>query len=618
MPAAPVRELLYGNEAIARGGWEAGVRVATGYPGTPSTEIIETMAGYEGVYVEWSPNEKVALEVAIGASLGGARAMACMKHVGVNVAADPLLTVAYTGVNAGLVLVSADDPGMHSSQNEQDNRWYGKLAHLPVLEPADSQEAKDFTAAAFALSEEFDTPVIVRTTTRISHARSPVELGGRADPPARPYCKDVRKNVMLPANARLRKHVVLEKMRRLGGYAETCPLNRVEWPRGAGAGPARRGFVTGGIAYQYVREAFPEAPVYKLGLSYPLPAKALAGFAARVERLYVVEELDGFWEAEMKAVGLGPVGKSAFPAAGELSTTIVRQAVESCELSVREGQDRESDRGRSQAERPETPPAALPGRPPVLCAGCPHRAVFCVLRKLRLTVTGDIGCYTLGALPPLDSLDTCTCMGAGIGESVGMRRAMPPGDAAKVAAVIGDSTFIHSGITALIDAAYNRTGTCVVIMDNGTTAMTGHQGHPASGWDARRREAPRVRIEGLAEACGARSVEVVDPFDLKTVEAAVRRALEPGDGPAVVIARHPCVLLARERGERKEVVFSAELCTECGLCLRLGCPALAASAGRPRLQPELCVRCGLCAAVCPAGALTGGGATAPESGGDAG
>lgn len=623
MPAPHVHRLLYGNEAIARGGWEAGVRVAAGYPGTPSTEIIETMAGYEDVYLEWSPNEKVALEVAIGASLGGARAMACMKHVGVNVAADPLLTAAYMGVNAGLVLVSADDPGMHSSQNEQDNRWYGKFAMLPVLEPADSREAKDFTAAAFGLSEEFDTPVIVRTTTRISHARSPVEFGEREVPASRPYRKDTRKNVMLPAHARLRKPVAVERVRRLREYAETCAHNRLEWPGGSGGGRAARGFVTGGIAYQYVREAFPKAPVYKLGLAFPLPPDSLVAFAARVERLYVVEELDGFWESELRNMGLDPVGKPIFPAAGELSAGIVRRAVERYERGPAEAAVRRPDGTAVSAEGAEPqyegaePPPALPARPPVLCAGCPHRAVFQVLRKLRLTVTGDIGCYTLGALAPLESLDTCTCMGASIGQSIGMRRAMPAEDAAKVVAVIGDSTFIHSGVTPLIDAAYNRTATCVVIMDNGTTAMTGHQGHPASGWDARRREAPRVELERLAEACGARSVEVVDPFDLEAFEAAVRKALEPGEGPAVVIARHPCELLGRgSRGDRNEIVFSEELCTECGLCLRLGCPAIARLGRRPDVRPDLCVRCGLCAAVCPSGALTGGGRTRAKPGGE--
>jgi len=608
------KALLYGNEAIARGGWEAGVTVATGYPGTPSTEIIESMAGYDEVYVEWSPNEKVALEVAIGASLGGGRAMACMKHVGVNVAADPLLTAAYMGVNAGLVVVSADDPGMHSSQNEQDNRWYGKFARLPVLEPADSQEAKDFTVMAFALSEEFDTPVILRSTTRISHARSPVETGERAEPPARPYRKDPLKNVMLPGHARLRKPVIVNRIRYLERYAETCPFNRVEWPAGSGRGVARRGFVTGGIAYQYVREAFPEAPVFKLGLAYPLPPAALAHFASRVERLYVVEELDAFWETEMRMAGLEPVGKEIFPAAGELSAAIVGRAVERFEAGVSEATAAGPDEPAVPAERPETPPPPLPTRPPVLCPGCPHRAVFHILRKLRLTVTGDIGCYTLGALPPLNSLDTCTCMGASIGQAIGMRRAMPPGDAAKVIAVIGDSTFVHSGITPLIDAAYNRTPTAVVIMDNGTTAMTGHQGHPASGWDARGRESPRLQIERLVEACGTRSVEVVDPFDLQALEAAVRKALEPGDGPAVVVARHPCVLLKRGRGTGLVVALDEELCTECGACLRLGCPALARSGRKPEVQASLCVDCGLCAAVCPVGALSGG-SPRPESGG---
>jgi indolepyruvate ferredoxin oxidoreductase alpha subunit len=613
------KQLLYGNEAIARGAWEAGVRVATGYPGTPSTEIIETMAAFEDVYVEWSPNEKVALEVATGASLGGARAMASMKHVGVNVAADPLLTAAYMGVNAGLVLVSADDPGMHSSQNEQDNRWYGKFAHLPVLEPADSQEAKDFTIAAFALSEEFDTPVILRSTTRISHARSLVELAARARPPARPYRKDPLKNVMLPAHARMRKPVIESRIRLLSRYAETCPFNRTEWPAASGDGERARpprGFVTGGIAYQYVREAFPDAPVFKLGLSYPLPFAALSSFATRVERLYVVEELDAFWETELSLAGLQPVGKPVFPAAGELSAAIVRRAVLDHEAGIPKVPIPPPDEPGVPAVPPEPRPAALPMRPPVLCAGCPHRAVFHVLRKLRLTVTGDIGCYTLGALAPLAAMDTCTCMGASIGQSIGMRRAMPPEDAARVVAVIGDSTFIHSGITPLIDAAYNRTGTAVVIMDNGTTAMTGHQGHPASGWDARRQESPRLQIERLAEACGARSVRVVDPLDLDALEGAVREALAPGDGPAVVIARRPCVLLGRgATGRAAAVEVNADLCTECGVCLRLGCPAIARSGRKPEILPGQCTGCGLCPAVCPAGAMSLPPAAGPKGGG---
>lgn len=604
--------LLYGNEAIARGAWEAGVRVAAGYPGTPSTEIIEAMASYDEVYVEWSPNEKVALEVAIGASLAGARAIASMKHVGVNVAADPLLTVAYMGVNAGLVLVSADDPGMHSSQNEQDNRWYGKFARLPVLEPSDSREAKEFTAVAFELSEEYDTPVILRTTTRISHARSPVEPADRRSPPDRQYRKDPLKNVMLPAHARMRKPLTENRLQYLARLAETTPLNRLEWPEGLGDGRAPRGFVTGGIAYQYVREAFPEAPVFKLGMSYPLPSVALRRFAERVKTLYVVEELDPFWEAEIRWYGMRPVGKQVFPIHGELAASLVSQGVAMWESAEPAGRTRPAA---AQADEGKGPPVpVLPTRPPVLCPGCPHRGVFHVLRKLRLTVAGDIGCYTLGALPPLSAMDTCTCMGAGIGVAIGMRRALPAEQAERVVAVIGDSTFVHSGITPLIDAVYNRTPVVVLILDNETTAMTGHQGHPASGWDARRRQSPRLSLEELVRACGVGRLAVVNPGDIGSLEAAVREALLPGEGPAVVIARRPCVLLPGFRRPPEPVPFAPDLCTECGACFRIGCPALGRDGKRPEVQAELCVDCGQCAAVCPSRALGRRG----DEGGEAG
>ncbi|MDP2873533.1 MAG: indolepyruvate ferredoxin oxidoreductase subunit alpha [Bacillota bacterium] len=603
--AAAQAVLLHGNEAIARGAWESGVRVATGYPGTPSTEIIEALASYQDIYVEWSSNEKVALEVAIGACLGGARAIACMKHVGVNVAADPLMTVAYMGVNAGLVLVTADDPGMHSSQNEQDNRWYGKFARLPVLEPSDSREAKEYTAAAFGVSEEFDTPVILRTTTRISHARSPVELGERVCPPDRPYRRDPLKNVMLPGHARMRKPLTENRLQYLTRFAETTPLNRLEWPKGHDEGRAPRGFVTGGVAYQYVREAFPEAPVFKLGLSYPLPANALRDFAGRVDTLYVVEELDPFWEAELKYQGIEAVGKQVFSKHGELTASLVRQGVAEWET------ERAGLSGAPLLQADEAgvdgsaPTAALPVRPPVLCPGCPHRAVFHVLRKLRLTVTGDIGCYTLGALPPLSAMDTCTCMGASIGGSIGMRRALPPEQAERVVAVIGDSTFVHSGITALIDAVYNRTPIVLLILDNETTAMTGHQGHPAAGWNARGEESPRVSLEALVSACGVTRLAVVDPGDMKALEGAVKSSLVPGDGPAVLIVRRPCVLLPRSRRAAAAVSFASELCTECGACFRIGCPALGRDGKRPQVQAELCIDCGQCAAVCPSGALGG-------------
>jgi len=600
------RVLLYGNEAIARGAYEAGVHVATGYPGTPSTEIIESMARYEDVYVEWAPNEKVALEVAMGASIGGGRAIACMKHVGVNVAADPLMTAAYMGTNGGLVLVTADDPGMHSSQNEQDNRWYGKFAQIPVLEPADSAEARDFTALAFELSEQYDTPVVLRSSTRISHARSPVQLRSRQEIAVRAYQKNPAKYVVIPAHARALKPKVLRRLELLGEYAETAAVNRVEWPAGV-EGKARRGFITGGMAYNYVREAFPGDPVYKLGMSYPLPANGLREFAAKVETLYVVEELDPFWEAELRWLGLWPIGKEIFPASGELSTNIIRHAVLRHEGSPT-GEPAEGEvavKAEDAAIDVLALTADLPGRPPVLCPGCPHRGAFHVLRKLRTTVTGDIGCYTLGVMPPLGSIDTCICMGASIGSAIGLKRVLPEEQGQRVVAVIGDSTFVHSGITPLIDAVHNQTPIVVVIMDNATTAMTGHQGHPASGLNARRKEAPRVELERLVEACGVTRCWVVDPNDLRATEDAMRQALAPGDGPAVVITRRQCALIDRSLRDATPVVHRPDLCIECGACLRLGCPALAREGRRPSVMAHLCVGCEQCVQVCPKSALVG-------------
>ena len=601
--------LLYGNQAIARGAWEAGVHVATAYPGTPSTEIIEAMAHYDDVYVEWSPNEKVALEVAIGASIAGGRALACMKHVGVNVAADPLMTAAYMGVNGGLVLVSADDPGMHSSQNEQDNRFFGEFAQIPVLEPADSREARDYCAGAFELSEEYDTPVLLRSVTRISHARSPVDLKERTEVATRPYKKDPAKYVVIPANARKLRPKVIERQARLVEFAETTPLNRIEQMPPASAPRARRGFITGGMAYNYVREAFPDDPVFKLGLSYPLPPRALADFAARVERLYVVEELDPFWETKLRAMGLDPIGKQIFSRAGELSVAAVADAVARHEAGSADTSPL-PDTGRPApepaADQPEADLAPLPGRPPVLCAGCPHRGLFHLLRKLRLTVSGDIGCYTLGVMPPLSSMDTCICMGASVSAAIGMRRVLPPEQAQRVVAVIGDSTFVHSGITGLIDAVYNQTDIVVIIADNSTTAMTGHQGHPASGLDARGREAPRLDLVELVKACGVKRHWVVDPLDVSGLEKVLRKAIEPDQGPAVVITRRLCALIDRGLRGAAPVEYDPAACIECTLCLRLGCPALAREGKRPQVQAHLCVGCDLCALVCPRSALKSG------------
>jgi len=590
------KELMYGNEAIARGTYDAGCAVAAGYPGTPSSEIIEYLAHFPDIHVEWSTNEKVALEVAIGASISGRRALSTMKMVGLNVASDPLMTVSYMGVRGGLVIVSADDPGMHSSQNEQDNRWYGKLAKIPVLEPSDSEEAYAFTRTAFDISEQFDTAVIVRSTTRISHARSLVAPGDRAAVTAIPYEKEMTKHVMLPGNARRRKPLVLERLRNLAEYARTSSLNRVEEGKDSSIG-----FITGGISYQYVKEAFPDAPALKLGIAYPVPKGLILEFASKVERLFVVEELDAFWETEARAMGIECWGKDVFPEIGELSPQAIREGVA---RALNDAAPEE--RVLVEPVFLDPPTASLPQRPPVLCPGCPHRGVFYVLKKLGLTVTGDIGCYTLGALPPLSSLDTTTCMGASIGHAQGMRLGLPPEKARKVVAVIGDSTFLHSGITPLLNMTYNRVDAPVLVLDNGTTAMTGHQGHPGSGLNARHEEVPKVSIEAIAGACGRQHVTVVSAYDLAAIEEAVKKALE--DPSSVIVARTPCVLMTGERKPAPEL--REDLCIECGLCMTAGCPALERAGKKPSINANLCTGCGVCAGVCPKDALV----VAPPSG----
>ncbi|MEW6545729.1 MAG: indolepyruvate ferredoxin oxidoreductase subunit alpha [Bacillota bacterium] len=590
--------LLSGNEAIARGAYEAGVAVAAGYPGTPSTEIIEALVRYPDIWVQWSPNEKVALEVVIGASFAGARTLVAMKHVGLNVAADPFLTFCYMSTNGGTVIVSADDPGMHSSQNEQDNRQYGRMARTPVLVPSDSQEAKSFTEAAFDISERFATPVILRSTTRLSHGRSPVKLGVRKEAARRlAFERNPERFVTLPAHARSWHPRVEERLDALRQFAEDCPFNRLEW------GSKEIGFVTGGVAYQYVKEAFPEASVLKLGLAYPIPRELIRRFASEVRYLFVVEEGDPFWEElilaqGVKVAGQGVAGPCVFPRVGELSVEIVRSAVKEFlgagSASASAG-DRQARAGKGAAET-----VSLPARPPVLCPGCPHRGVFYVLAKHHLIATGDIGCYTLGAAPPFNNIDTCTCMGSSIGHALGLEKALGREFSRRAVAVIGDSTFVHSGIAPLIDVVYNRGTVTVIILDNGTTAMTGHQGHPASGWDARRQPAPRIDLEALCRACGVNDVQVVDSYDLKAVERAIKAAVAREE-PSVVIARRPCVLLP---GMRKPPIrFLPEKCIDCGACFRLGCPALEKNGRRPRLNEVLCTGCLMCVQLCKPGAL---------------
>lgn len=585
-----MKELLTGNEAIARGAFESGVTVAAAYPGTPSTEILENFARCPGVYAEWAPNEKVAMEVGIGASLGGARTLVAMKHVGVNVAADPLMTFAYTGVNGGFVLVSADDPGMHSSQNEQDNRRYARFAGIPLLEPGDSQEAKDMVRCALELSEQFDTPVMLRITTRVAHSRSLVEIGEPRPVALRPYVKDAKKYLMVPAFARMRRAILEERLARLQEYSEKSPFNVIEWRN------RTIGVITSGISYQYVREALVDASTLKLGLTNPLPEKLIRQFAGGVERLIIVEELEPFMEEQVRAMGLAVSGKELIPHTGELNTEIIARKFAEAGIIKAAG-----EAAPAQAVSPAAP--AVPGRPPVLCPGCPHRGLFYALRRLKLTVTGDIGCYTLSGLPPLEAMDSCICMGASIGAAHGIGKANPE-MAGRTVAVIGDSTFFHSGLTGLLNMVYNKGAGTVIILDNRTTAMTGHQNHPGTGRTLMGEPAPAVDLEALVRALGVKRVRVVDPLDLAEIGAVVQEEVAAGE-PSVIVSRRPCVLLTKTA--EPAVVVNAEKCKGCKACLRLGCPAISVKNKLARVDPGACTGCGLCVQVCREGALVKGG-----------
>ena len=595
-----MKRLLSGNEAIALGAWEAGVRYAAAYPGTPSTEILPALAQYAGVRAEWAANEKVALDAAAGASFAGARALAAMKHVGVNVASDSLMTLSYTGVGGGLVLVSADDPGAFSSQNEQDNRHYARFGKFPCLEPADSQEAKDFTRFAFELSERFDTPVMLRSTTRLSHSKSAVEVemptGPRKLSPLSPFEHQPRKYVMIPAHARLRHPEVEARLHALAEYAEACPLNRVEW------GNKRVGVISNGVAYQYAREVFAGFSFLKLGMTYPLPAGMIRDFAAGVKTLVVVEELDPFIEEYVRALGLEVIGKEFFPATGELTLARVRDGAIKAGLPIQPTNQPTNPLTHQPTNQPTIPP-----RPPALCPGCPHRSVYFNLRKLKLLVAGDIGCYAIGVLPPFEKMDMLISMGASIGMAHGARQAGCPD---KIVATIGDSTFFHSGLPELANIIYNRGAACTMILDNGTTAMTGGQENPATGITLQGEITQVIDIESVVRAMGVEDLWVVNALDVKGVEKAIKEATAIEGHPTVIIVNGACVFTPQFQ-RLPAVVVDLEACNGCGFCFRVGCPAILKSeevdtkTQRPKalIDPLLCTGCTVCLQVCPRKAI---------------
>ena len=564
--------IMLGNEAIARGAYEAGVKVSSAYPGTPSTEISEYLVQYrDDVYEEWAPNEKVATEVAVGASLAGVRSMACMKHVGLNVAADPLYSVSYMGVNGGLVIVVADDPGLYSSQNEQDTRMVARAAQIPVIEPSDSAEAKDFFKAAFELSEKFDRPFIFRTTTRLAHSQGLVELEERVEPEDRPYVKNIQKNVMMPGNAKIR-HVEIEKRNlELAEEANTLPLNRVEMH------DTKIGVITSGIPYQYVREALPDASVLKLGMVNPLPRKLIAEFAEKVDTLYIVEELDPVIEEQVKSWGIKAIGKEIFTVQGEYSANMLRQAILKQDLNLEA-------------------PAAAPGRPPILCPGCPHRSVFYVLNKLKMHAAGDIGCYTLGAVAPLSVIDTTMCMGSSISTLHGMEKAKGKEYIKDWVAVIGDSTFMHTGVNSLMNMVYNKATGTVIILDNSTTGMTGHQDHAATGKTLQGDPTYAISIPGICRAMGIKNVYEINAFDIALLEKTIKEETAK-DEISVIITKTPCVLLDK----RKKPLYTAheDKCKKCGMCMKPGCPAMTKNEdGTIHIDDTMCTGCGLCETLC--------------------
>jgi len=590
------KALLSGNEAIARGAYEAGIQVATGYPGTPSSEILREIAAQYGaeIYAEWSTNEKVSMDAAAGAAYSGRRTLVTTKQVGMNVLADALLYTVYTGVEAGLVVVTSDDPGMFSSQNEQDNRWYARLAKIPMLEPQDSQEAKDYIIAGIELSERFDTPVLFRTGMRVSHSKTVVELGDRGASPedVPPFVRNQQKYVCTAMWAKLRHPIVEQRIRDLAEYAETSPLNRIVW------GDRSLGIITSGVTATYVREVFPNASVLTLGMTYPLPENKIRDFASQVERVLVIEELDPFLEEQIRAFGIEVTGKELFPPCDELlPDTLQAIGVENGMISA--------DKTVQPVNKEM---AGLPPRTPVLCAGCPHRSTYYWLAKMKMPVAGDIGCYNLGCLPPFNAQHTMGCMGASIGVLHGMSIAGMP---ERGVATIGDSTFFHSGIPALANMVHNQSVGVTIIMDNGTTAMTGHQDHPGTDWTLHSKTAPRVPIEPLVRALGVKQVRTVDAFDVAAVKAGLDEALAYDDGPAVLITEGPCVQVTRP--PLTDYAVDSDTCIACGTCFRLGCPAIIKSTEvnektgkrKAAIDPNQCVGCDMCRQVCPVSAIHG-------------
>ena len=572
-----MKQLMLGNAAVARGLYEAGCSVASSYPGTPSTEITEEAAKYDAIYCEWAPNEKVAMETAFGACLAGKRSFCGMKHVGLNVAADPLFTISYTGVNAGMVIAVADDAGMHSSQNEQDSRHYAIAAKVPMLEPSDSAEALAFAKRAYEISEEFDTPVILKMCTRVSHSQSLVELGERTEV-EKPYEKNIAKYVMMPGNAIRRHPVVEERTRKLTEFAETCDLNRVEM------GGTSMGVITSSTSYQYVKEVFGDSvSVLKLGMVNPLPVKLILDFASKVDKLVVVEELDSIIEDHCRKLGLKVWGKNVLPLEGEFSQNLVAAKLDG---TVHTGKTLED---------------AIPPRPPVMCAGCPHRGLFYTLNKNKCTVLGDIGCYTLGAVAPLSAMDMTLCMGGSISGIHGFNKARGEETEGKTVAVIGDSTFMHSGMTGLANIAYNQSNSTVIILDNSITGMTGHQQNPTTGYNIKGDPAGKIDLESLCKAMGFNRVRVVDPYDLKACDQAVKEELAANE-PSVIISRRPCALLKYVK-HNAPLAVNKDKCIGCKSCMKIGCPAISIKEGKAWVDNTLCVGCGVCEQLCPVGAF---------------